>query len=137
MRILIVEDEAIIAFTMDDALTAAGHVVVGIARDEEAAEILAAECRPDLALVDLRLADGASGATAARLLRERHGIPSIFVSGNPLDCRQVSGGLGVLGCLSKPFNDDDLKEAVTAAESLMAGQSPAYLPRGFEVYTPV
>lgn len=134
MRILIVEDEAIIAFSMDDALSSAGHTVVGIARDEDTAAFLAAAYHPDLALVDLRLARGSSGATAAQLLRERHGIPSIFVSGNPLDCRKVSSHVGVLGCLSKPFNDEELKEAVTVAETILAGQSPAHLPNGLELY---
>jgi Response regulator containing a CheY-like receiver domain and an HTH DNA-binding domain len=85
MRILIVEDEAIVAFSIDDALTSAGKTVVGIARDEEAAMRLAEEHHPDLALVDLSLARGSSGATVAQALRERYGIPAIFVSSFPLD----------------------------------------------------
>lgn len=134
MRILIVEDEAIVAFSMDDALSSAGHFIIGIARDEQTADTLAGKYQTDLALVDLRLARGSSGALAAQLLRERYGIPSIFVSGNPNDCRKVSSHGGVLGCLSKPFNDEELKEAVAVAEMVLSGQSPTDLPKGLELY---
>lgn len=134
MRILIAEDEAIIAFSMDDALSKAGYSVVGIARDSETAVRLADQLRPDLALVDLNLARGTSGATVARRLRELYAIPSIFVSGNPLDCRKVSGSLGAFGCLSKPFKDDDLIGAVEVARAVLGGQSPVTVPENLELY---
>jgi DNA-binding response OmpR family regulator len=134
MRILIVEDEAIVAFSMDDALTAAGQTVVGIARDEQTAIGLAEQYRPDLALVDLSLARGCSGAAVAQSLRERLGIPAIFVSGFPLDCRKVSSHIGALGCLSKPFDDEDLIGAIAVAEAVLDGKSPASLPKGLELY---
>lgn len=134
MRILIAEDEAIIAFSMDDILSSAGHSVVGIARDSDTAVQLAGKLRPDLALVDLNLARGTSGATVARLLRELYGIPSIFVSGNPLDCRKARGYLDVFGCLSKPFKDDDLIGAVDVARAVIGGQPPTMMPENLELY---
>jgi len=134
MRILIVEDEAIVAFSIDDALTSAGQTVVGIARDESNAMRLAEMYRPDLALVDFNLAHGGSGAAVAQSLRERYGIPAIFVSGYPIDCRRVSSHIGALGCLSKPFEDDDLLESIAVAEAVLGGESPAHLPKGLELY---
>lgn len=134
MRILIVEDEVIVAFSIDDALTSAGQTVVGIARDEVTALRLADQCHPDLALVDLSLAHGGSGAAVAQALRERHGIPAIFVSGFPIDCRKVSSHIGAIGCLSKPFEDDDLVESIAVAEAVLGGESPTHLPKCLELY---
>lgn len=134
MRILIVEDEAIVAFSIDDALTASGQNVVGIARDETTAMLLAEQYRPDLALVDMSLAHGSSGADVAQNLRERYGIPSIFVSGFPIDCRKVSSHIGALGCLSKPFQDDELIQSIAVAESVLGGTPPERLPKRLELY---
>lgn len=134
MRILIVEDDAMFAFAIDDALATAGHEVVGFARDEHAALDLAGVKRPDLALVDLRLARDTSGANAARLMRERYGIPSIFVSSSPEECRREAKESGALGCLSKPFMDRDLVSVVAIAEQITAGRESDLRPRGFELY---
>lgn len=134
MRILIVEDEAIIALEIDAILTDTGHSVVGIARDVATALAIAAAQRPDLALVDLNLANTASGAIAARHLLEMYGVPVIFVSGNPTDCRRVGLQAGALGCLSKPFNDAELVQAIATAGALIAGQ-PLDRPAGaLELY---
>ena len=134
MRILIVEDEAIIALEIDAILTDTGHSVVGIARDVATALAIAAAQRPDLALVDLNLANTASGAIAARHLLEMYGVPVIFVSGNPTDCRRVGLQAGALGCLSKPFNDAELVQAIATARALIAGQ-PLDRPAGaLELY---
>jgi response regulator NasT len=134
MRILIVEDDAMFAFAIDDALSNAGHEIVGLARDEHAALDMAMVKRPDLALVDLRLARDTSGANAARLMRERHGIPSVFVSSSPEDCRREAKETGALGCLSKPFMDRDLISVVKIAEHIIEGRAIDLRPRGFEVY---
>lgn len=134
MRILIVEDEALIAFGMGEALHEAGHTVSGYARDEHSAVRMATIDKPDLALVDLHLARGTSGATVARLLRQRHGIPSIYVSGNPVECHTVGRMAGGFGCLAKPFNDGDLVEAVAVVEAVMKGQYPRVVPVALELY---
>lgn len=61
MRILIIEDELVIAIHVETSLSEEGHQVVGIAREAEAALGLAQRLRPDLALVDVHLVDGESG----------------------------------------------------------------------------
>lgn len=135
MRILIVEDEAIIALAIDSVLVDTGHSVVGIARDVATALAIAAAQRPDLALVDLNLANTTSGAVAARHLLEMYGVPAIFVSGNPTDCRRVGPRAGALGCLSKPFKDAELVQTIDAAQALIAGRSPGVAPGALELYS--
>lgn len=134
MKILIVEDEVLVALSMDDTLSEAGHFVTGLARDELVAMGLAGTTRPDLALVDMTLARGGSGAAVVRHLRKRYGVPSIFVSGNPGSCHQVGFQIGALGCLSKPFSPDELVEAVEAAATILRKGSPQQVPPNLQLY---
>lgn len=134
MKILIVEDEAMLALSMDDALTAVGHIVVGLARDPATAFRIARDSRPDLALVDLTLARQTSGADVARHLLKRHGVPAIFVSGSPGDCKKVGFRIGALGCLAKPFMADDLVKAVDVAFRIIQQQQPERVPPNMELY---
>ena len=60
-RILIIEDEALVAMELRFVLEDLGHEVVGTAADAKAAHALAAETEIDLALVDIHLSDGATG----------------------------------------------------------------------------
>jgi two-component system, response regulator PdtaR len=134
MKILIVEDEVILALSMDEALSDSGHEVVGLARDIAGATKIAAAEKPQLALIDLKLARGASGALLAQYLRERFGIPAIFVSGNPADCKAAGIHGGVLGCLAKPFFPDQLVDAVEVASTMLRRQHPTRVPPNMELY---
>src|SRR4051812_17247069 len=80
-RILIVEDESIVARELAEQLTGLGHAVIGIADHAEAALDIAARHAPDLALMDIRLRGELDGARTAAVLRRRFGVPSIFLSG--------------------------------------------------------
>jgi DNA-binding NarL/FixJ family response regulator len=133
MRILLVEDEALLAATMDKALTEAGHNIVGSAREQAEAVQMAGLFVPQLALVDLSLARGTSGAEAAQEILRAYGVPSMFVSATPANCREATD-VAALGCLSKPFTDDELVEAVRVAQSLIEGASPHNLPGNLDVY---
>jgi DNA-binding response OmpR family regulator len=134
MKILIVEDDAMLALSMDEALSEAGHIVVGLARDPTAAFWIAKNSGPDLALVDLTLARETSGAEVARHLRKRFGVPAIFVSGSPGDCKKVGFKIGVLGCLAKPFTPDELVRAVDVAFTITQRQNPERVPPNMELY---
>lgn len=136
MRIIIIEDDALLAFRMDDVLSSAGHSVVGFGWDEQSALQIAAITEPHLALVDLQLVKDTSGASVARQLDDRFGIPAIFVSGSPERCRALAQEAGVLGCLAKPFSDDELIAAVAAVENFIQGYAAAtsQLPPNFEFY---
>jgi DNA-binding response OmpR family regulator len=81
MRVLIVEDEALIAMELERIVMEAGHKAIGpVATVEQA---LAHAPRADVALVDLGLADGMSGAALARRLMDRYGISVIFCHRKP------------------------------------------------------
>ena len=130
LRILIVEDEALVALEIEEALSAAGHEVAGHADDLAGAVALGRRTRPDLALVDINLANRCSGLDVAAELM-RCGIPCLFVTGN---CPTHQGEGLALGCLHKPFNDRILLGAVAAAGAVSRGEEPPRLPRGMHLY---
>ena len=85
MILLVAEDEALIALVLELELRGAGHQVLGPAATPEEALALVEETRPELALIDIDLEDGGDGVALARTLRDRHGVPSLFVSGQAPD----------------------------------------------------
>lgn len=130
LNLLIIEDEALVAMLVEDALTLHGHRVIGIADTVAAAMSLAEAERPDLALCDVKLADGDSGLTAAQLLADR-GIPCIFLSGN---CPERGGHPLVIGCIAKPFRAGTLGAAVRAAYCAVQGDRPSDPPAALKFY---
>ena len=121
LKILIVEDEPLFAETLRQMVELNPlYNVTGIAADCDEAVALVEERRPDLALIDLQLARGSSGFTvAAKLVEER--IACLFTSGKapsfPLPDL-------ALGCLVKPFSEEDLVRALKAAEDVVRGRAP-------------
>ena len=109
MRILIVEDELVIAIDLEETLSKEGHQVAGIARESKTALGLAQRFRPDLALVDVHLVDGDTGPEIARRLKEM-GIPVLFMTANASVL--PDGMAGALGILPKPVSTHVLKQAV-------------------------
>src|SRR5437660_9808024 len=81
VSILIVEDEALVASYIEEVLGESGFRVAGIAASGTEGLSLAAEHRPALALVDIRLTGSIDGIELACLLRERFDVPAIFLSG--------------------------------------------------------
>lgn len=130
-RILVVEDEALVALEIQSGLESVGHEIVGIADRAATAGALARAAKPDLALVDIRLARGDSGLDVAADLA-RLGLACLFVTGNCPGER----GIGVaVGCLHKPFDERQLTEAVAAIIAVVRGApTPDRLPSGFHLY---
>lgn len=79
-RVLIVEDNWLVAVEMETTLTDAGYVVVGIAVSAVEAVTLCEAKRPDFVLMDIRLQGGSDGIEASVEIRTRFNVPSIFVS---------------------------------------------------------
>jgi DNA-binding response OmpR family regulator len=129
-RILIIEDEALVALEMESILSDAGYEVVGVADDQSSAMAAVDRSTPDLALVDIQLANRSSGFHVAAELSKR-GVCCLFVTGN---CPAERGQGHAVGCLHKPFNERILLGAVAAAEKLMRGARPERLPRGMHLY---
>ena len=84
-RILIVEDEGIVATDIEWQVTSLGYVPVGIAATGEEAIALAERYRPTLVLMDIHLRGDMDGVTAATTIRERFGIPSVFLTAYATD----------------------------------------------------
>lgn len=118
-RILIVEDEYLVAADLEAALEDLGYSSVGIAPDLEAALALAAE-KPDLALVDVHLRDGQTGPLIAERLAREHGVAVLFVTANPRMTFDANTP-GVIGVLSKPCREDLVAAAVDYALGSRAG----------------
>jgi CheY-like chemotaxis protein len=77
-RVLVVEDEAIIAWQLEIMLEDLGYAVAGIASDAPDAVRLALETRPDAILMDVRLGPGQDGVAAAREILARQAVPIVF-----------------------------------------------------------
>src|SRR5436853_7727875 len=80
-RLLIVEDDVLLASSLDELLSASGFDVVGIAGSAATAASLADERHPQLALIDIRLVGPIDGIELACHFREQFRIPTIIVSG--------------------------------------------------------
>ena len=132
MLVLVVEDEPVIAASMEWELMAAGHQVLGPAHDVAEAEALLKTARPDVAFVDINLSGHDEGVELARGLMRRHGVASIFVTGQLVQARQNSDA--ALGVLPKPFAFEALVDCVPVAADLAGGRPPGRLPRGLEVF---
>lgn len=112
-RILIIEDEALVAMELRFVLEDLGHEVVGTAADAKAAYALAAETEIDLALVDIHLSDGATGIDLGRELGQEMGITVLFMTANPGMVR--NGVAGTIGVLTKPTDERAVQKAVDYA----------------------
>lgn len=119
-RVMIVEDEALIALDLAFLLEGMGHEVVATAADSASA-LAAAAGGVDLALVDLNLQDGPTGPALGEALARGHGVTVIYLTANP---RQVAPGvLGPVGILPKPYTESGLAQAVRFALCLRGGEA--------------
>src|SRR5918911_770025 len=100
LRVLVVEDDALIRLGLGAAVEECGHEVVGETDTGQGAIALAELKRPDLVLMDIRLAQGGDGVAAARLIRAELGIPSLFISGS-VESRERAEAAAPLGFLAK------------------------------------
>jgi DNA-binding response OmpR family regulator len=110
-RVLIVEDEFIVATEIEYVVSDMGHDPIGIAADQKTA--LSYASTADIALVDLNLRDGPSGATIGKILAQTHGVTVVFMTANPT---QLGNGVpGTIGVLPKPASERDLRDVVEFA----------------------
>lgn len=120
-RILIVEDEILVALELENILADLGHEPVGIVPDLAAAELYFDEA-VDLALVDLNLRDGLTGPQIGERLGEK-GVTVVFITANPsLLGRGIAGAVGVI---TKPTDEDTVKASVDYALGVREGRPVA------------
>lgn len=115
-RVLIIEDEPIIALDLQQLVESAGHEVVGVAASEEEAVAIAEAERPSLVLADINLGEGGDGAHAVARILERQTAPVIFVTAYPE--RLLTGAaLEPAFVITKPFEPTTLAVATFQAVS--------------------
>lgn len=127
-RVLIVEDEILVAIEIESVLVEMGLEPLGIAADMAAALKLAAQA--DIALVDINLRDGATGPLIGRKLADT-GVTVIFMTANP---EQLGDGVpGTVGVIPKPVADFELRQAIDFAVAHHASRQ-APLPRRLQLF---
>ncbi len=132
LKVLIAEDNFMIADMAEDLLVHHGYEVCGIAATVDEAVALGLRHKPDLALIDLRLADGGLGTEAASRLRARSRIGVLFATGNVENAaiRDADGD----ACLAKPYRTEDLLRGLKiVAEIAATGATAPPFPRGLQV----
>lgn len=131
-RILIIEDEALVAMELRFVLEDLGHEVVGSVADARSAREIAKETDIDLALVDIHLSDGPTGVGLGRELGQDMGIAVLFMTANPGMVR--NGVAGTIGVLSKPTDERAVQTAVDYALRRRAGQPIEYAPPELQLF---
>ena len=128
-RLLLVEDEPLVAFDTERFLADAEfEIVATLDRVADACALIDGGTAIDLVLVDVRLADG-SGIDVARAAQER-GVPVLFVTGHlPVEAIEVAHG-----CLAKPYAQRDLLAAIRAIDGRLEGKAPKRLPPGLQLF---
>lgn len=116
VRILIVEDEAIVAMDIQARLEQRGYAIAGMAATGEDAIRLAAQARPDLVLMDIRLRGEMDGITAASQIRERFRLPVIFLTAHAEETTlQRAKVAEPFGYILKPFEERELHTLIEMA----------------------
>ncbi|MCW6510059.1 response regulator [Lichenifustis flavocetrariae] len=111
LRVLVVEDEALIALNLICLLEDLGHLVLGPAATSAQALALASEGGIDLAFVDLNLLDGATGASVARALASNPETTVVVVSATPAGL--TAGEDGIFQIVKKPYADQTITQVVS------------------------
>jgi DNA-binding response OmpR family regulator len=131
-RILIIEDEALVAMELLFVLEDLGYEVVGTAADARTARNMVRETEVDLALVDIHMSDGPTGVELGRELGQEMGVTVVFMTANPGMVR--NGVAGTIGVLSKPTDERAVQTAVDYALRRRQGQPVDYAPPGLQLF---
>jgi DNA-binding NarL/FixJ family response regulator len=112
-KVLIVEDDYLVAIQLEQRLQDAGFNVVGVAISAHEALGMAEKKSPAVAIMDIRLAGPRDGIETAIELQARFGIPSIFTTAQSDGATWARGQkASPIGWLSKPYSPDDVIKAL-------------------------
>ena len=125
LRVLVVEDQAIVSLGTETILMSLGHRVVATVSTGPAAVAAAAEHRPDIIFMDVELAQGTDGVEAAVEIRNRFGIPSVFFSGyaDVLDIRKWASRAKPLAFIDKSQPPHQIGEILNEVASKLQRES--------------
>ncbi|MCB2059514.1 MAG: response regulator [Novosphingobium sp.] len=124
-KVLIVEDEFLVALELQELLTGAGHTVVGLVQDQASLEKIGDA--PQVALVDVNLRDGPSGPRIARQLSHGFGTKIVYVTATA--CQIDEPAATAVGVVHKPFSEAAILSAVDFATN---GGEGAPVPPGLK-----
>jgi DNA-binding response OmpR family regulator len=132
-RILVVEDEPIVAFDNEHFLTVAGYEVAATVDSYDHARNPILQGNIDLVVADVNLAGQRKGErdgiSVARLAQE-HGIAVLFVTGAcPVDAQHLAHG-----CLAKPYAQRDLLGAIEVIDAVLRGAKLPKMPHGLSLF---
>ncbi|GAA0869610.1 response regulator [Brevundimonas basaltis] len=131
LRVMIVEDQALLAMELELVLGESGCDIVGCAMDQLSAFAIAGRENPDLALIDVNLLDGMTGPRIAQRLVAEHGTAVVFLTANP---EQIPEGFaGALGAVSKPFDEQTIRAVVDFARQFIQHRTLGEPPRRFRL----
>ena len=132
LKVLIAEDDLMIADMVEMLLVDAGYEVCGIACTVAEAVALTQSHKPDLAVIDVRLADGDLGTEIVAQLRGLHRPGVLYATANA-SAVMLTAADGH-ACLSKPYRSPDLLRSLEiVAEIVATGTASPPFPRGFQV----
>ncbi len=128
-RILIVEDEPLIAFDNENVLGDNGYEIVATVDDfDRAIEILDSDEEVHLILSDVRLRSDRTGLDLARHAKSK-GVPTLFATGQPHDgAHEVA-----VGCLMKPYSERQLVKAIECVDRHLQNESYR-APKGLRIF---
>lgn len=130
-RIMIVEDEPLVAFDNEHGLTDAGYEVVATVDSRAAAIAILARETLDLVLTDIGLHGDGDGHDVARAARDK-GVPVLLVTAQCSD----EGRALALGWLAKPYSIAVLEQTLVALDRVLQGRTPRRLPTGLTLFAP-
>ena len=116
LRIMVVEDDGLLAELLGEVLEGMGHAVCASEASEAGAVAAAIRCKPDLMVVDVRLGEG-SGVSAVDRIQLKGPIPHIFVTGDIVGLKALRPSAEAL---EKPFRDAELERSITRVISAVA-----------------
>jgi len=132
LKVLIAEDDLMIADMTEEMLVERGYEVCGIARTVTEAVALGRLHKPDLAVIDLRLADGELGTEIAAQMGRQSKLGVLYATGN-ISHAMLTTADGH-ACLAKPYRAADLQRSLEiVAEIVATGTASPPFPRGFQV----
>ena len=118
LRVMLVEDEVIVAWDIAETVKRLGYTIVGTADTAEQAIRLAETVAPDLILMDIRLNGAPDGIEAARVIRERTGLGVIYLTAHAdLATMERAAATAPVGYVFKPFTEEVLRTALARASN--------------------
>lgn len=132
IRVLVVEDEVLVAAEIEFLIAEAGMETLGVAISSEEALTMIEDHRPELVLLDVHLADGPTGVEVARRAAALHGVAVLFMTANRR--RLPNDFAGAVGSVAKPYTEWGMRAALRfVAECMRDGGATRPSPSSLEL----